>query len=909
MFEQQNDHHPDVLRVLVVENKDDETALLVAALRADGLTIDVRRVGTEAAFHAALSWNPDVILTDYRLPGFDALSVIRMARAHAASPPVVLVSEAIGEDLATEAIKQGAVDFLFKDRLGRLGAAVRSAVAARRLAEERARLEAAFTLERSLLESLLETLPDAIYVKDNQSRFQRLNGATAFQLGLSSPDEAIGRTDADFFPAALAAEYAVDERRLLATGEPILSKLERQIAGDENRWVLATKVPVRDPGGTVIGLVGINRDVTERTRLEEDLRASERKFRSLIDHLPAVVYFMDGDEHHTATYFSPRMQDLTGFTPQEVIARRKASSLLESMHPDDRDRVSAEAARAVASRTQFRAEYRQVRKDGSYVWVLDEGVPVLDASGKVTAWHGVLLDISERVQAEEGQARLAAIVESAEDGIISTTLDGTISSWNYGAERLYGYRIDETIGRNIVMLRPPELVDDLAVLMDGVRQGTSIEGHETERLTRDGRRITISLSVSPLRDANGHVVGMASISHDLTTLRKTEAALGESEARFRGVWENTRDAMALSDREGIFLAINPAHTDLYGFSADAIVGQHFSIIYPEAERAELAAANRALFAEPVLPPTIEATIQREDGGIVETEIRMSFIEVEGMRQVMVSAIRDVTDRKQLENDLRQALEEARAATRTKSQFLAMMSHELRTPLQAVLGYTDLLLLGEEDILGPEQREDLGHIHGGALRMMTLIDQLLDLSRLEAGRMDVMQELVDLPEVIEQVRQDIAPQAGAKGLALSIDLPRVLPLVLGDAGRLRQVLLNLASNAVKFTHQGEVCISARPNGDGVAIAVRDTGIGITAEAIPMVFEEFRQVDGSMTRRYGGAGLGLAIAKRLVEQMGGGIAVESQTEQGSTFTVHLRAEPRFPGRRPARRRRREAAERDA
>jgi signal transduction histidine kinase len=115
--------------------------------------------------------------------------------------------------------------------------------------------------------------------------------------------------------------------------------------------------------------------------------------------------------------------------------------------------------------------------------------------------------------------------------------------------------------------------------------------------------------------------------------------------------------------------------------------------------------------------------------------------------------------------------------------------------------------------------------------------------------------------------------------------------------------------VKFTHQGEVCISARPNGDGVAIAVRDTGIGITAEAIPMVFEEFRQVDGSMTRRYGGAGLGLAIAKRLVEQMGGGIAVESQTEQGSTFTVHLRAEPRFPGRRPARRRRREAAERDA
>jgi signal transduction histidine kinase len=170
-------------------------------------------------------------------------------------------------------------------------------------------------------------------------------------------------------------------------------------------------------------------------------------------------------------------------------------------------------------------------------------------------------------------------------------------------------------------------------------------------------------------------------------------------------------------------------------------------------------------------------------------------------------------------------------------------------------------------------------------------------------------LVDLPEVIEQVRADIAPQARAKGLALSIDLPRALPLVVGDAGRLRQVLLNLASNAVKFTHQGEVCVSAQPSGNGVDIAVRDTGIGITAEAMAMIFEEFRQVDGSMTRRYGGAGLGLAIAKRLVEQMGGRITVESQQGRGSTFTVHLRANPRFPGRRTDRRRRRQAAGGDA
>ena len=901
MLKQQKESHSNVLRVLVVANEVD-AEVATGALREGGLTIDVQCVDTESALRDALHWEPDVILTDYHLPGFTALAVIRMAREHAPGLPVLLVAGAIGEDLATEAIKQGAVDFLFKDRLGRLAAAVQAAVADRNLVSERLALEAAYTLERGLLQSLLETFPDAVYIKDTALRFQRLNSATARQLGLSSPDDAIGRTDVEFFPAAVAAEYAADERQLLASGKPVVGKLEEQFGSEKLHWVVATKVPIRDADGSVIGLAGINRDVSERMRLEAELRASEEKFRSLIDHLPAVVYVLDGDERQTTTYFSPRLHDLTGYTPQEVIAWRMNSSWLEGIHPDDRERVRAEAARAVVTEAPFRTEYRQARKDGSYVWVLDEGVPVRDASGKLVAWHGVLLDISERVQAEEERARLAAIVESAEDGIVSCTLDGTITSWNHGAEKLFGYRVDEAIGQPVTIVRPPERITDIDVLVESVRRGESIVGHETERMTRDGRRIRVFLSISPIRDVNGSIVGIASISRDITALRETESALRESEARFRGVWENTRDAMALTDRDGRFLAINPAHTDLYGFSPEAVIGQHFSILYPEAERAEMAVANRTLFAEPVLPPTFESTIQRQDGGIRETEIRISFIEVDGVRQVMVSAIRDVTDRKQLELDLRQALQGAQAATHSKGLFLAMMSHELRTPLQAVLGYSDLLLLGADDTLAPEQREDLGHIHDGAIRMMALIDQLLDLSRLEAGRLEMVQAPVDLPEVIEQVRQDIAPQAAAKGLALTIDLPPSLPLALGDPTRLRQVLLNLASNAVKYTHEGEVSIAAFPQDDGVTIAVRDTGIGIDEEALPSIFEEFRQVNGGMTRPFGGAGLGLAIARRLVEQMGGRITVESRLKHGSTFSVHLGAVAPGPRRRPIRQRKR-------
>ncbi len=216
----------------------------------------------------------------------------------------------------------------------------------------------------------------------------------------------------------------------------------------------------------------------------------------------------------------------------------------------------------------------------------------------------------------------------------------------------------------------------------------------------------------------------------------------------------------------------------------------------------------------------------------------------------------------------------------------MMCHELRTPLQAVLGYSEFLLEGSEGLLTAEQREDIGYIHQAGGRMIGLINQMLDLSRMEAGRLELATEPVDLVQVIEHVRQDVAPQAAAKSLSLQIDLPASLPLVMGDAERLRQILLNLVGNAVKFTDEGCVRVAAAPTSTGgVDIVVRDTGIGIPPDALPFIFDEFRQVDSGLTRRHGGAGLGLAIARKLTEQMGGSIRVNSEVNVGSTITLHL------------------------
>jgi signal transduction histidine kinase len=231
-----------------------------------------------------------------------------------------------------------------------------------------------------------------------------------------------------------------------------------------------------------------------------------------------------------------------------------------------------------------------------------------------------------------------------------------------------------------------------------------------------------------------------------------------------------------------------------------------------------------------------------------------------------------------------------AANRAKGGLLAMLSHELRTPLQAVLGYAEFLLDDPRASLSPEQRDDLSFIQQGGRRMLTLINQMLDLSRLDAGGLQLDRKPVELPQILEQVRQDVAPQASAKGLALQIALPEGLPPVWGDEERLRQILLNLVGNAVKFTERGSVTVSAAAIADEtVAVTVCDTGIGIAPDVLPHIFEPFRQADHRLSRRHGGAGLGLAIAQRLAALMDGRITVESTLGEGSIFTLSIPVAP--------------------
>jgi PAS domain S-box-containing protein len=355
------------------------------------------------------------------------------------------------------------------------------------------------------------------------------------------------------------------------------------------------------------------------------------------------------------------------------------------------------------------------------------------------------------------------------------------------------------------------------------------------------------------------------------------------------VVRGAQDAVFSKDLDARVTSWNPAAERLYGYTADEAVGQPLAMLFPDEDEslyttlAELEGGVRARY---------EGQDRRKDGSLVDVAFTVFPVrDAAGTITGVCGIVRDISGRLAAEQELRAALDAAEAGVRAKGLFLAMMSHELRTPLQAVLGYAEVLLGAGPGGLSAEQREDIGYIHQGASRMVHLIEQLLDLSRMEAGRLDLRREAVAVRPVLELVRQDVAPQAEAKGLTLVVRAPRRVPPVWGDAERVRQIVLNLAGNAVKFTETGGIAIRARSRAarGWVEIAVSDTGIGMRAEELPHIFEEFRQVDRTLSRRHGGAGLGLAIARRLAEQMGGTIRVESTPGQGSTFTLRLPTAP--------------------
>ena len=486
------------------------------------------------------------------------------------------------------------------------------------------------------------------------------------------------------------------------------------------------------------------------------------------------------------------------------------------------------------------------------------------------------------------QARLAAIVDSSDDVIVSKTLDGVITSWNPAAARLFGWAAAEAVGRHITLIIPRERWPEEDEVLARIRRGDRVDHFETVRVTKDGRFVDVSITVSPIRDSSGRIVGASKIAREIGERRRAETA----QARLAAIVDSSDDVIVSKTLEGVITSWNGAAERLFGWTPTEAIGKHITLIIPDDRRAEeddvLARIRRGERVDHF--ETVRVT---KDGRFVDMSITVSPIRDYSGRIVGASKIaRDISERRRLEEARagalareREAREQAEALSRTKDELLATVSHELRTPLNSIFGWARMMQSSDMDESG--RMRAISAIIRNVTALGRLVEDLLDLSRVVTGRMRLDVRPVDFITVVEAAMETVRPAANAKGIALGTTTHGAIGVIHGAPDRLQQVVWNLLMNAVKFTPRGgRVDVSLRRVRSMLEMEVSDTGEGIAPELLPHIFDAFRQGDNSSTRRYGGLGLGLTLVRQLVELHGGQVRAESQGKNGgATFTVTL------------------------
>jgi PAS domain S-box-containing protein len=597
-------------------------------------------------------------------------------------------------------------------------------------------------------------------------------------------------------------------------------------------------------------------------QLSHVLARSHAELQTIIDHMPAMIGYWDSQLHNRfgnrsyLEWFGIRNDEMRGKHIVDVIG----DTLYQANLPYIQKALSGEAQifeRAI------------VDTKGVKRYTLASYLPDRNPNGEVCGFYAFISDITSMKLAQEAQVQselvLKAIIEYSNDAIISKTLEGVITSWNPAAERIFGYTKDEVLNQPVLMLIPPERHHEEAEVLSRLAADQLIDSFETIRVRKDGQQIHISATISPIKDSDGNIIGISTIARDITAQKNLQLSLIESESRWKfalqgggeGVWD-----WNIADNTTIY---SKRWKEMIGYAEDELsdsTDEWASRVHPE-DMPRLYAILQDHLDGKTPYFSYEHRFKCKDGSWLWIHDRGMVVQhdAEGKALRVVGTHSDISARKQAETELKEALARAEQANVAKSEFVANMSHEIRTPLNAVLGMAHLI---NATSLTLEQRKYVDMIRSSGQSLMSILNDILDFSKIEAGRMELAPHPFELDDVLDRLCSTMTVNAGEKELDLAVSVAHDVPQHLyGDALRLQQILINLVSNAIKFTEQGEVSVSIEQaqqqqhQGEQIAlvIRVRDTGIGMNNEQQSRLFTAFSQADASTTRRYGGSGLGL------------------------------------------------------
>jgi PAS domain S-box-containing protein len=748
-----------------------------------------------------------------------------------------------------------------------------------------------------LLAHALRSVNDCVYVTDETDHFLYGNEAFCRTYGYQQSElqgQHVGilwasRNDPEVLDQILPATLAAGWQGEL---------LNRAKDGREFPVALTTS-PVRDDNGRIIARIGVARDITERKRDDQALQQSEARFRDLVENTSDLIWETDAQLRYV--YCNPAITEKLGLDPHQLLGK----TFLDFAASEERAIQKSLFDDLIAHPHAFRCvQQRRLHRDGSVRVLEASGVPILDAAGRCSGYRGITRDITARKRAEEqlqrSETRFRDLVENTSDMI-----------WELDAQARYVYcspAVGEMLGQEQSEMLGKQFLDFAVGEERKLQQSlqNDFEAHprlfqrqELRRLHRDGSVRVLEASGVPIFDVAGRCSGYRGITRDITARKRAEEQLQRSETRFRDLVENTSDLIWEVDAQMRHAYCSPATMELFGLEPQQLLGQTpLDFAAPE-EQAVRRPLQEDLRAHPRPFCGLEQKRVHRDGSVRVLEASgVPIFDAAGRFAGYRGISRDITARKRAEEELRAAMVAAEAADRAKSEFLATISHEIRTPMNGIIGMNELLL---GTSLSSEQRSYGEALQVSSEALLAILNDVLDLSRIEAGKLELESIPCDLLACLEEVEDLLAVNAHARHLELALLFGQNVPRrVIADPDRIRQVLLNLVSNAIKFTERGSVwievaCVQQSEAHATVRMTVFDTGIGIPPDKLRLVFARFTQGDSSTTRRYGGTGLGLAIVKRLVERMNGSIQVASQPGEGSAFALTLSL-PLDPGPEP-------------
>jgi two-component system sensor histidine kinase EvgS len=606
------------------------------------------------------------------------------------------------------------------------------------------------------------------------------------------------------------------------------------------------------------------------------------------------------DEFGVITSFDPVSESLFGYSANQVIGRELKVLLSEPVLPIVGPSVVELQHQNAFQNIGCNREAVAHRQNGDTFPIWFSINEILLGNQRILA--GSIFDLSAQKAMEESQTKLTALVASSTDAIIGKTVKGIVTSWNPAAEKMFGYTALEMIGEPLTRLLPPDRLDEERRILTDIRNGKTVNHFETIRISKNGEKFAVSVNISPIKDGAGNIIGASKIARDITEQKLAEEELrqyrdhlqvlvADATVETNAIIQTAGSGIITIDAKGTIKVFNPAAERLFGWTKEELAGKNISklmnepfSLLPEGYLSRLTNSRE----RNIIGDEHEVHARRKDGSTFPAHLSVGHAELSEFNHFFVAFVTDISEQKKIEDKLRKAKEDAETGMRSKAAFIANMSHEIRTPMNSIIGFTGVVL--EDIALSAESHEHLQIVLSSAKELMTIINDILDVSKLESGRFDLEAVTFHLPNALTNSLKLVNHHAMEKGLGLTFEYQADLPLrFTGDPTRLRQVILNLVSNAIKFTADGQIVVAIKSwnKPDMLHFSICDTGIGMTSEQVSKIFKSFSQADSSTTRQFGGTGLGTAICKQIIELMGGQIWVESEFGKGSTFhfTVHL------------------------